>query len=67
MLSMAQGAGWQESGCCCSQICNWEFLKAQRRSTTLKMQPAESKGYKMYTKKVTHLIPNQIPKLGETC
>ena len=51
----------------CSQICNSEFLRDQQRSTIQKMQPAESTGDKVYTKKVTHLIPNQIPSLGETC
>jgi hypothetical protein len=51
----------------CSQICNWNFHEDQQRSTTAKMQPADFRGDNLYTRKVTHLISNQIPSLGETC
>ena len=51
----------------CSQICNWRSLAVQQRSTTLKMQMAESKAHRVYTRKVTHLIPNQIPYIVESC
>ena len=51
----------------CSQICNWNFHKDQQPSTTWEMQPADFRELNLYTRKVTHLIPNQIPMLGETC
>src|ERR1039457_490441 len=53
------GTFWTELTWSCSQICNWKFLKEQQRSTLQKMQPAESTGDKMYTKKITRLIPQK--------
>ena len=67
LFSMTSRTLFDRLAWCCSQICNRQFLKDQQRSTIQKMQPAESTGDKMYTKKVTHLIPNQIPKPIEIC
>jgi hypothetical protein len=61
LFSMTSRTLFDRLAWCCSQICNRQFLKDQQRSTIHKMQPAESTGDNMYTKKVTHLIPNQIP------
>ena len=58
---------WTEAAWFCGQICNQEFLKDQQRSTTHEMQPADSAGDNLYTKTITHLIPNQIPKPIEVC
>ena len=51
----------------CSQICNWNFHEDQQPSTTWEMQHDDFRDVGLYTRKVTHLIPNQIPLLGETC
>ena len=50
-----------------SQICDWDFHEDQQPSTTLEMQPTDLREDSLYTRKVTHLIPNQIPLLGESC
>jgi hypothetical protein len=67
MFSMASGQAGRNQDAAVVKFVTGNSSRAQRRSTTPKMQPAEFKGDKMYTKKVTHLIPNQIPKPIEIC
>jgi hypothetical protein len=67
LFSMRSGFNSDGRDRYCGQICNWNFHEDQQHSTTRKMQPADFKEDSLYTRKVTHLIPNQIPLLGETC
>ena len=67
LFSMTSRTLFDRLAWCCSQICNCEFLRDQQSSTTRKIQPADSKGDKLYTRKVTHLIPNQIQRVMEIC